>query len=198
MGGFIASVAAAELGLILINNSDVLIVKRFFPPAEAGHYAALALVGRVVFYATWSVVLALFPVVAQRQQRGQPHRHLLGFGLGLVALASAVVVGATRVAPEPLVLLLFGQAYLPIAPLLWLYALATAFWAMANVVISYRLSLGNGQGTLLALVAGVVQVLLLWLMHRSLVEVVWIQAGLMAALLLALLAWDGWLAWRAR
>jgi O-antigen/teichoic acid export membrane protein len=191
-------VGAALVGQILINNSDILIVKHFFPAEQAGYYAALALIGRIVFFATWSVVTALFPIVAQKQQRGEPHRHLLAFALALVALISAGIIAAALFIPELLVLLLFGEAYLSIAPLLWLYAVATALYALANVVITYRLSAGAGGGSVLAVAAGVAQVGGLWLFHASLQQVVLVQIGLMALLLLALFIWDGGLWLRER
>jgi hypothetical protein len=61
---------------------------------------------------------------------------------------------------------------------------------LANVIISYRLSINNTGGTYLAIVAGVAQVGLLWLFHATLEQVVWVQVVLMAALFLALFAWD--------
>lgn len=195
---FAGPVVAALAGQILINNSDVLIVKHFFSAGEAGLYAALALIGRIVFFATWSVVTVLFPIVAQRHHQGAAHRYLLYAGLGIVLAISAPIVGATLLFPAPIVGLLFGAEYLAAAPLLGGYALATTFYALANVVISYRLSLDDGAGSLLALAAGLVQVLALWLLHRDLAQVVLVQVYVMGGLFLALVVWDGWLIIRRR
>ena len=195
---FAGPVVAALVGQVMINNSDILIVKHFFPAEEAGHYAALALIGRIVFFATLSVVAAMFPLVAQKQQRGEPHRHLLWMALGLVALASLAVIAAALVVPGLMVRVLFGEAYLAIAPLLWLYAVATMLYALANVVINYRLSAGDGGGSALAMLAGTAQVAGLWLFHSSLREVVIVQIVLMVGLFVLLLAWDWRLARRAR
>lgn len=187
---FTGPVLVAQLGQILINNSDILIVRRFFPAADAGTYAALALIGRMVFFATWSVVTAMFPIAAQRFKRGEAHRPLLYISLGIVLAGSLVITAITYFFPVPIVTLLFGPAYLSIAPLLWLYALATMFYALANVVINYRLSIGNTGGTYMAIVAGVAQVTALWMWHDTLTQVVLIQVGLMGALFVALLSWD--------
>lgn len=195
---FAGPVVAALVGQVMINNSDILIVKHFFPAEEAGHYAALALIGRIVFFATLSVVAAMFPLVAQKQQRGEPHRHLLWMALGLVAVASLAVIAAALVVPGLMVRVLFGEAYLAIAPLLWLYAVATMLYALANVVINYRLSAGDGGGSALAMLAGAAQVGGLWLFHSSLREVVVVQIVLMVGLFVLLLAWDWRLARRAR
>jgi O-antigen/teichoic acid export membrane protein len=191
---FVRPVIVAELGLILINNSDVLIVRRFFPAEEAGQYAALALIGRIVFFATWSVVVTMFPLAAQRHARGEAHRGLLWSALGLVAAVSAAITLGAALFPGVIINLLFGPDYLGVAPLLWQYALATALFAIGNVVVNYRLSLGQGLGTTIALIAGIAQVLGLALFHASLGQVIAIQIGIMAALAIVLLAWDAWLA----
>ncbi len=195
---FAVPVIIAHVSQILINNSDILIVKRFFAAEEAGFYAALALIGRIVFFATWSVVTVLFPIVAQKHKKGEPHRHLLYLSLGLVLVVSGAIFGATLVIPELIVNVLFGQAYMSVAPLLWRYALATAVYALANVVITYRLSIGNGTGSVIAVAGGAAQVLLLWQFHANLVQVVMVQVALMSAMLLVLLLWDGLLAWKER
>lgn len=189
-------VGMALIGQILINNSDILIVKRFFDPAAAGQYAALALIGRIVFFATWSVVTALFPIVAQRHQRGEPHRQLFYVSLGLVLGVSGVIILAAVFVPNLIVGLLFGDAYLEIASLLWLYAVATGFYALSNVVITYRLSIGSNKGSYVAVVGGVAQVLGVWLFHTTLFQVVMVQIYVMGSMTLVLLLWDGWLAWR--
>lgn len=184
---FAAPVLISQLGQILINNSDVILVKRFFATSEAGQYAALALIGRIVFFATWSVVTTMFPIVAQKQKMGEPHGHLLWISLGIVAGVSAPVILLTMLAPEFVVRILFGENYLGVASLVWQYALATSLYAMANVVINYRLSLGMGKETGFAIAAGLAQVLGIILFHRSLQQVVIVQVVVMTGLFLSLL-----------
>lgn len=187
---FAFPVLMAEISLILINNSDVLIVKSFFDNVSAGHYAALALIGRIVFFATWSVVMTMFPIVAQRHERQEATRDLLWLSLGLVLAVSLVIIVAAYTIPNQIILLLFGQEYLAVAPLLWLYAVATALFAMANVLINYRLALGNRIGTMIALGGGVTQVVTLLLFHGSLEQIVWLQILLMGILLSVLVLWE--------
>ena len=187
---FSTPVIISQFGQILINNSDVMLVKAFYAAEAAGQYAALALIGRIVFFATWSVVTTMFPIVAQKQKRGEPHGHLLWFSLGIVVVVSAPIVLLSFLAPEWIVRTLFGAQYLNISPLLWLYALATTLYAMANVVINYRLSLGMGRETRFAIAAGVAQVLGILLFHQSLAQVVYVQVIVMAILFVSLLLFN--------
>ena len=190
LGLFALPVLVSQLGQILINNSDVLLVRRFFPATQAGQYAALALIGRIVFFATWSVVTTMFPIVAQKHKKGEAHGYLLWLSLGIVAGISLPVVGLTTLFPNQIVTLLFGKQYLGVAGLLWLYALATSLYAMANVVVNYRLSLGATKSTGFVIAAGVCQVLGIILFHASLAQVVWVQVAIMSTLFIILLGYD--------
>lgn len=87
--------------------------------------------------------------------------------------------------------LLFGDQYLGVAPLLWLYALATTLFALANVFITYDLSLGRRSGSWLALLAGCVQIAAIMLFHDTLAQVVTVQIAVMLALV-AVLAVQAW------
>jgi O-antigen/teichoic acid export membrane protein len=193
VAAFAGPVVLAYAGQILISNSDIIIVKRYFSPELAGQYAALALIGRIVFFATWSIVTALFPIAAKKHQKGENPRPLLLTGVGIVAVISIGIIIITWFLPENIIGVLFGSAYLSMAPLLWMYAVATALFAIANVIVNYHLSIGRSFGTWLAIGFGLIQVVLLVLFHNSLQQVILVQIALMAALLLSLTSWDFWL-----
>ncbi len=186
VAGFALPVMAAQIGQILINNSDILLVRRYYPPAAAGQYAALALIGRIVFFATWSVVTTMFPIVAQKHKKGEPYQHLFWVSLAIVAVIAVPVTLLALFFPEAIVRPLFGEQYLGISPLLWLYALATTLYALANLVINFRLSLGQGRETGFAITAGIAQVAGIILFHQTLAQVVWVQVVVMGALFIVL------------
>ena len=81
-------------GQTVINNIDIVLVKHFFPPAEAGFYAAVALVGRLVNMCAWSVVNTMFPVSAGAGEDEQEGRPVLMTSLLLVfGILSVLVFG---------------------------------------------------------------------------------------------------------
>ena len=62
--------------------------------------------------------------------------------------------------------------------------------ALVNVIVTYRLSVGNVRASLFGIVGGIAQVALLWFFHDSLAQVVLVQVYLMAGLFLCLLVWE--------
>ena len=60
---FFLLTAFYELTQIIINNSDILLVKHYFDSYDAGLYASLALIGRIVSFIAWMFVMLLLPAV---------------------------------------------------------------------------------------------------------------------------------------
>lgn len=180
---FFALTAFYELTQIIINNSDVILVKHFFDNHQAGFYASLALIGRVVYFVTWIFVMLLLPKVIQHKKEGKDTQPLLMKYVSLITLFSSTIVLITYIMPETVVYLMFGEEYLSIAPLLWKYALATALFAVANVFSYYFLSISNYLPVVLSALLGFTQIGLIVLFHSSLEQVVHMQIIAMAILL---------------
>lgn len=184
---FLLIILIYECSQILINNSDTLLVKHYFSPADAGLYAAMALIGRIVYFSTWTVVTLLFPIVIRLEKEGKPHLVYFSGSLLLVSAMAAVIILICYLFPVQAISLLFGQDYIPVAPLLWKYALATGLFACANVFVYYNLSLERYLPVWGSLVAGVLQVILICFIHNSFSQIIYIQVGLMTGVIVLLL-----------
>ena len=113
-----------------------MLVKHYFDNEKAGLYASLALIGRVVYFVAWMFVMLLLPKVIQLKKQGEDTLPiLLKYVLYIVCLSTIIVLSALLV-PEIVVQLMFGEKYLPIAFLLWKYALATSIFVVNISVIT--------------------------------------------------------------
>lgn len=182
---FIGLTAGYELTQIIINNSDILLVKHYFDAMDAGLYASLALIGRVVYFVAWMFVMLLLPTVVQKHKDGEPTVPVLSKYIGFIGLLSFGIVMACYMFPEPIINLLFGEAYLSMSNLLWQYALATSLFAVSNIFAYYFLSLDHYVPVILSGILGISQVFLIIIFHSSLTMVVQIQIVVMIALLVA-------------
>ncbi len=180
---FFLLTAFYELTQIVCNNSDILMVKHYFDPYDAGLYSSLALIGRVVYFVTWMFVMLLLPAVIELRKRGQDPIPVLKKYVGYITALSAFIVSFTFIAPEFAVTILFGEQYLSIAPLLGWYALATSFFAVSNIFAYYFLSLDKYKPVIIAGVFGLLQVYAISLFHESLFQVTMAQVVVMSSLL---------------
>ncbi len=182
---FFILTACYELTQIVCNNSDILLVKHYFPSYDAGLYASLALIGRVVYFVTWMFVMLLLPQVLEKRKQGKNPVPILKKYLGYISLLSVAIVSFTFLFPEFAVDVLFGEQYRSIAGLLGWYAMATSFFALSNIFAYYFLSIDTYQPIIITAVFGMLQVVAIIFFHENLFEVVMAQVYVMAALLVA-------------
>jgi O-antigen/teichoic acid export membrane protein len=176
-------------GQVLINNCDIVLVKHFFTPAMAGLYAAVAMVGRVIFAFSQAVVNSMFPLVAGTGDEERKDLKVIATSLLLVLGIGCSVALALRLAPAGIWTAFFGPGFkvagkygLPY--LLSLYAVTTVVYCLSVVMITYEMSykIANTSWIQLAfsglLVAGLCE------FHSSLRQVILVQLILMVALLI--------------
>jgi hypothetical protein len=179
------------IGQVILSNLDILLVKHFFPPLQAGVYAAVALVGRVVFMLSWSVVSSMFPVSASHTNP-KSGRSVLTTALLLVTGLTTLFIVVVALAPEPVWALLLGKKFLlgsaiSFSPLLTEYAVMTGVYSIAVVVMMYEISRRISGAAWVQLGASVLLAGAIWFYHHSLSQVILVQMFVMAALLVTVI-----------
>lgn len=181
---FFVITAFYELTQIIINNSDILLVKHYFDAYEAGLYASLALIGRIVYFIAWMFVMLLLPTVVQLKKENKATTHILFKYVMYIAVIASLIILGCALFPKTAITLLFGDSYLAMAPLLWKYALATGLFAVSNIFAYYYLSLDKYIPVVFSGVFGVLQMGLVIFYHDTLEQVVHMQIAAMLLLLL--------------
>ena len=186
---FIVITLLYECTQIIINNSDILIVKHYFNDNDSGLYASLALIGRVVYFITWMLIMILLPKVIETKKKGKDPRKILLNYLKYISLLIMCILTICFCCPKIIVSLLFGEAYLSMSPLLFKYALASSLFALGNLFVYYFLSLSQYRPVIVAVFFGIVQLLFLVIFHNTLEDVVHVQIALMFTFLIVMLGW---------
>ena len=177
-------------GQVVINNCDIVVVKHFFPSELAGIYAAVAMVGRVVFAFSWAVVSSMFPIVAETRSRKQRDDYdVLGTSMLLVLAICLTFVVGLSLAPSEIWTWLFGNHFVTagggsFSSLLVLYAASTGIYALSVVVISYEMSRKIANTGWIQLVISSAVIAGIYAFHTSLAQVIWVQIVMMVVLLL--------------
>jgi len=174
-------------GQVVINNFDIVLVKHFFASDEAGIYAAVSLVGRLVNMCAWSVVNTMFPVSAAARQSDREARPVLFLSLSLVFLILSVLILGLWVIPSFLWRILFGShfelnSYGSIAPLMILYALTTGIYSLSSVLITYEMSRKIANTSWVQLAFSGALGLGICVFHQTLSQVIYVQLWLMIVL----------------
>jgi O-antigen/teichoic acid export membrane protein len=176
-------------GQMLIGNCGIVMVNHFFAAREAGIYAAVAMVGRVIFTLTSAVVNTTFPLVAGTSTENRRDLRVIATSLLLVFGSGAGLALGLCVAPDWVWTHLFGSGFklegrYGLSYLLALYALAIVIYSLSAVVITFEMSYKIANTSWVQLAFSGILMGGIYFFHDNLREVVLVQLFLMVLLLL--------------
>jgi O-antigen/teichoic acid export membrane protein len=177
-------------GQALINNCDIVLVKHFFPATAAGLYAAVSLVGRVIFFFCYAVVNTMFPLMAGAGSEERNSQKLVATSLLTVLAIGSTLAVALRLTPAEVWTSLFGPQFeiagkYGIPYLLAIYATATVIYSLSVVMITYEMSYKIANTSWVQLAFSAVIVAGICRYHSSLRQVIWVQLVVMSVLFVA-------------
>ena len=168
------------LFISIMSNIDVVLVKHYFADIDAGHYAAAALIGKIVLFASGAITGVMFAKVAELKAQGRPTKKILYESMLYILSICFAAVSVYFIAPYFVLSLLFGASYAGAVPLIGLFGLAMAFFALSTALVQYNLALKNTKFVWVLFVAVFIEVAMIILFHDSLLTIVKILAGTMA------------------
>jgi len=171
-------------------TTDVILARHFLSAREAGFYAALATLGKIVFFASSPVITVMFPMVSERHALGGGYLTLLKFSLMIVLLISAGVSFIYLFFPKLMILALYGREYLSASPHLKFFAVFLSLYSLSFLLVNFYLSIREVRVVVLPVIAAILQIVLIILFHQNLAQVVWISIITLGLLLLSLLLYS--------
>jgi O-antigen/teichoic acid export membrane protein len=163
---------AAFLIATTLMNIDILLVKHYLPAHEAGLYTALSNIGKIILFVSSPVVSVMFPMISDLHGRAEKHYHLLVQSILLVILICVVGVSGYFLLPEFVITVLYGSAYLSIAPLLGLFGIVMMLYSLINLWVNYFLSIGDSRFVWWLAASAIVEIGGLIIYHSNFVSVV--------------------------
>jgi O-antigen/teichoic acid export membrane protein len=177
------------IGVTSLFSTDIILVRHYFTSAQAGEYAAIAILGKVIFYASSAVTMVLFPVLSERVALGAATQKLIWWGTGAVAAVSAGLTTLYFLFPELIVGLLFGNAYAHAGELLGLFGVFLALYSVGYVVTMAALALGHTKVWIPALVMAALQIVAINFAHDTLRTVIQLNIGVSLLFVLWVMAY---------
>ncbi len=174
------TVLFATVGLTFLPNADLLLVKHYFNNTEAGYYAASALLGKIVLFATGPIAVVMFPKATVTHNKSYDGAQLLRNSLLYTCGLSISIMALFILAPEFIVNILFGPEFMEVKGFLSYFAVALAFFSLANAVVFYDLATRRYRFLYILGMVSVLEIVLIILFHDNLLTVVRILTVLMA------------------
>jgi len=179
----------SSLSLTSFFTVDIILARYFLTPLEAGKYAALSIFGKIIFFASNSVVAVMFPMISERYAQGKNYRKILILSFLLVAGISTAIMGIYFFFPNLMVQLLYGQEYLSIIPNLLPFAVFASLYSLGYLWVNFYLSISETKIVFLTLSIAFLQIIFIFFHHQSITEIIVVNIFSMILLLAGLLSY---------
>lgn len=178
MLGFAIPTLLTQLGITSLYSTDIILVRHFFSSYDAGVYAALAILGKIIFYASSAVPTVLFPIASERTATGTATKKLILSAIVIVSVISAGITTAYFIFPNTIVRLLFGNAYGAAGSMLGLFGVFLSLFSIASIITTACLAIGYTRIWFIAAGAAIVQIIGITLFHGSISGIIYINIAL--------------------
>ncbi|HCM82192.1 MAG: Capsular polysaccharide biosynthesis protein [Microgenomates group bacterium GW2011_GWC1_43_11] len=165
------------LGLTSLYSMDIVLVRHFLTPQEAGLYSAIATLGKVIFYASSAIVTVLFPVLSERSVKKEPIGKIFVVALGLVCAISIGITFIYFIKPALVIHLLFGSSYSGAALYLGYFASFISLYSLGNVFVLACLAINRLSIWFITVCAAITQIVFISFFHHSIMEVISVNIG---------------------
>lgn len=186
-----ASIALFSLTFFI--TSDILLVKHFFSAKEAGIYAGLSLVGRVIYFFTAPLTSVMFPVIVQKYSREENYTNTFKISFFLVLILSAAITIFYFINPGfSIRFFLKKEEYIAASAYLPYFGIFIALYSLLSLVTNFYLSIKRTKIYILITFFAVFQIILIWFNHETFFQVITISllaTGLPLVILLLYYIW---------
>lgn len=178
------------LFLTSFTSMDVILVKHFFDSHQAGFYAGLSLMGKVIFYFTFPIPMVMFPLLIKRHTLGQAYKKLFYLALILVFIPAILITGFYYLFPQTTInLFLGGRDYLMLSKYLGIFGLYVTIFSLVNVCVNFFLSFNETKIVYFVIIAAIFQIVLIYLFHADFYQVIYVSITVATILLATLLTY---------
>lgn len=184
---FFATSVMGKISSVAFLSFDVLLAKLFLSPYDAGLYALLSLIGKMIYFLGTLFAQFITPMVSKAEGEGK-NSHTIFNKLILATLGSSFVgfifLGLLGNMTVPF---LFGEKVLPILPFLVFYTAAMIATTCAINIVSYHQIKNHNLFPLASFLVSVLQVVAIIAFHNSLSTFVWVMIAVCVTHLVVIL-----------
>lgn len=161
----------ASLFPVLLITIDTILVKHYFSSHDAGLYAALGNIGKIIWFGSGFLIGAIFPkIVALKSQKKDTSRLLIKAMFITLFLAGIGCI-VYFITPTLIVNTLYGKEYLEIVKLIGLFGIGMAMYSLSQVLITYNLAIEKYKFIYIILAGFIIEMTGIILYHNSLLDI---------------------------
>ena len=159
-------------GIALLNNLDIILVKHFFTPYDAGIYAGAVTMSKVYLFGASIVQVVMFPQIAHLHAAGV---NFTGRFAKFLVLQLLLIFGGLAIftlVPQAINTVMFGGKFTQSVTYLPLFSCFIALYILITFLSMFLLAINKTKAFLFILPACALQYLLITLFHTTIFSVI--------------------------
>ncbi|MFA5993123.1 MAG: oligosaccharide flippase family protein [Candidatus Pacearchaeota archaeon] len=156
----------------LMITFDQLLVKHYLSSEQAGLYFAAQMIGSVIWFGSGFLVGPLFPKVVSSHLEGKDTSRLLFKALTYTGFLVFIGCLVYFIIPTFIVSVIYGQAYLSIAPMIGIFGVAMGLYSLIQILIVYNIAKERYHVFWFVLIGFLIEMVGIYFFHSSIEEVI--------------------------
>lgn len=189
IGKYSFSVFLYNLSIISIYTTDIIMARYFLTPVQSGYYAALSVLGKIVFFASNPIVSVMFPAISEKQSRGENYKKILYLSISLVVAISLLVLSIYFLFPDLMIKTLYGEKYLAASGSLFLFGIFISIYSLCNLLMIFFLSIQKLIPVIFSVSVAILQAVLIYFLHKDISQIVTVNIFVCVLLLVSLVVY---------
>jgi O-antigen/teichoic acid export membrane protein len=168
---FSLPVVFTHLFITSLTSIDLIMVKKYFSPSEAGYFAGTITLGKILLFGAGAVTVIMFPKIVALHTKGKDFYPEFKNLLAILMATLFIGVASYSIFPGLITRVFFGKTFESSIGYLPMFSIVVALLVLINFFVSFFLAVEKVNVALLLLPGVVVQYLLLNIYRGSLYEV---------------------------
>ncbi len=168
---YLFPVAASTFCFMAMVNMDMLLVKYFFTPVEAGSYALAQMVGKIFLFLPMAIGIVMFPRTSILTAKEMDANPILKRSLLYASTLSLLAVLTYNLFPAFILKVMTGKAFAEPIFLGRLFSISMTFFSLLYILITYFLSLKDLRFIKYLFLFTCLQFIGIAIFHQSLTQV---------------------------
>lgn len=159
------------IGLSIPSNIDVILVKHYFSPFEAGIYSSIAVLGKIIFFVSGAIGTMMFPIIAEKHVRKEDGKGVLKKSLLYTGILSGSVALIYIIFPS-IIVKMFGVKYEIGADLVGLYGIGMFLFSLIAIMVNYHLAMRDMRYVVIFAGFIILEIVAMTIFHSSILDIV--------------------------
>jgi O-antigen/teichoic acid export membrane protein len=158
----------------VLTNVDIILVKHFFPPIEAGYYSIAQMVGKIILFLPFPVATVMFPKLSSSGDQEEKKLSILRRSLTVAGILCGGAIVLSFLFPVLIIRILSGKFYAECISLVRFFCVNMTFFSLVLILLNYHLCTQK-RGFLFPIIfLTIIEIGLIVFFHSTLIQVLMI------------------------